>query len=100
MGATESDPAEASLRFPLLLAQRKKWAVVAVVWFTGWADKWAGGSRAFFFFFFFFFSFYLFLSLLNCIRKVLPRQCIWKVSPCLVLLLLIREAQLVILKKK
>jgi hypothetical protein len=67
MGATESDPAEASLRFPLLLAQRKKWAVVAVVWFTGWADKWAGGSRAFFFFFFF--SFYLFLSLLNAYGK-------------------------------
>jgi hypothetical protein len=44
-GATESDPPCASL---LLLAQRKKWAVVAVVWLTGWADKWAGAAKPFF----------------------------------------------------
>jgi hypothetical protein len=66
-----------------LVGSRKKdvWAVVAVVGFISWADFWAG-----FFSFFFSFSFYLFLSLalLRCL---------------LILLLLTREAQLIILKK-
>jgi hypothetical protein len=48
------------------------------------------------FFFFFFSIFVLFISFPS-FAMVPPRLCIWKVSHCLILLLLMRETQLVIL---
>jgi hypothetical protein len=65
---------------------------VAVVWLTGWADKWAGAAKPFFFFFFSF-SFYLFLSL-----PLLRRRLVDAYGKCH-LVLLMSKAQLVILKK-
>jgi hypothetical protein len=48
---------------------------VAVVWFTGWADKWAGAAEPFFSSSSFFVLFVSFTSF----AEAQPRQCIRKV---------------------
>jgi hypothetical protein len=70
----------------------ERWAVVAVAGFIGWADLRAGAAESFFSYFFSF-SFYLFFSL-----ALLRRRFVCAYAS-LVLILLTREAQLVILKK-
>jgi hypothetical protein len=96
MGAADAPPA-AERRLVWSRAGRRRawerWAVVAVVGLTSGLGQLSLLLLLLFFFRFIYFFHFLCYGVASSMR-------IWKVSSCLVLLLLMREAQLVILKNK